>query len=266
MNNSPQISVVINTYNAERHLEAVLRSVKDFDEILVCDMQSTDRTVDIARQHGCRIVTFEKKHYTIVEPARQFAIDQARCPWVLVLDADELVSPALKDYLYAHIRRPHCAAGLAIPRKNYFMGRFLHAAYPDYILRFFRKDVTQWPAIIHASPIVKGEVLRLPRHRKELAFEHLANDSVATLCRKTNIYSDNEIEKRRHKHYGLTALLGRPLFRFFRSYILKGGFRDGTPGLIHALWEAIYQFAIVSKCIEARRHLSHREESAGREK
>ena len=114
MNNSPQISVVINTYNAERHLEAVLRSVKDFDEILVCDMQSTDRTVDIARQHGCRIVTFEKKHYTIVEPARQFAIDQARCPWVLVLDADELVSPALKDYLYAHIRRPHCAAGLTI--------------------------------------------------------------------------------------------------------------------------------------------------------
>ena len=73
-----KISVVINTYNAEQHLSRVLGAVKDFDEIVICDMESTDSTLDIARQYGCKIVTFEKKDYTIVEPARNFAIQSAR--------------------------------------------------------------------------------------------------------------------------------------------------------------------------------------------
>ena len=132
-----KISVVINTYNAEQHLAAVLESVKDFDEVLICDMESTDTTLDIARQYGCRIITFERKQYNIVEPAREYAIHEAKHEWVLVVDADELVTPELKDYLYQHIEN-HGADGLFIPRKNYFMGRFLHCHYPDHILRFFR--------------------------------------------------------------------------------------------------------------------------------
>ena len=113
--------------------------------------------------------------------------------------------------------------------------------------------MTTWPAIIHASPIVEGRVIRLPRNRKDLAFEHLANDSISTLNNKNNVYSDNEIVKRIHKNYGIGALLSRPFFRFFRSYILKGGFRDGVPGFVHAVWEGIYQFTIVAKIIEFRR-------------
>ena len=62
-----KISVVINTYNAEKHLREVLDSVKDFDEIVICDMESKDNTLAIAREYGCKIVTFEKKNYTIVE-------------------------------------------------------------------------------------------------------------------------------------------------------------------------------------------------------
>ena len=250
MKENHQISVVINTYNAEQHLQAVINSAKGFDEILVCDMESTDRTVDIAKENACRVVTFERRNHTIVEPARQFAIEQAQYTWVLVLDADELVSDALREYLYTHIKRTNCEEGLYIPRKNYFMGRLMHAAYPDYILRFFKKEVTHWPAIIHAAPVVQGRVIKIPHNRKELAFEHLANDSIATLCRKINVYSDNEMEKRAHKHYGIMSLLGRPLFRFFRSYVLKGGFRDGVPGFIHAVWDAVYQFAIVAKWME----------------
>ena len=253
MNDTKKISVVINTYNAERHLLQVINAAKGFDEIVVCDMESTDNTLAIAKSMGCRVVTFEKKDYNIVEPARQFAIEQAAFPWVLVLDADEIVSEELRTYLYNHISEPVCAEGVAIPRKNYFMGKFMHACYPDYILRFFKKEVTTWPAIIHASPIVKGRIIRLPRSRKELAFEHLANDSIATLNSKNNVYSDNEIVKRRDSHYGVGALLGRPFFRFFRSYILKGGFRDGVPGFVHAVWEGIYQFTIVAKLIEFRR-------------
>ena len=93
------ISVVINTYNASRHLDRVLQSVGGFDEVVVCDMESTDDTVAIARRHGCRVVTFEKRGCNIVEPARQFAIGQASRPWVLVVDADELVPEALRRYL-----------------------------------------------------------------------------------------------------------------------------------------------------------------------
>lgn len=253
MNVEQKITVVINTYNAEKHLAQVLDQLQGFDEVLICDMESTDSTLQIAARYGCRVITFPRGTYNIVEPARQFAIDEATHPWLLFVDADELVSPQLRDFLYAHIQRPEAEAGIAIPRKNYFMGRFMHACYPDYILRFFRKDLTHWPAIIHASPVVREKILRLPRERKELAFEHLANDSVHDLLHKHNIYSDNEIEKRADKRYGLLALLVRPTARFLRSYLLKGGFRDGIPGFIHAVTDAIYQFAIVAKILEARK-------------
>lgn len=253
MNGKNQISVVINTYNAELHLQRVLDSVKDFDEVLICDMESTDHTLEIAQKNSCRVVTFPKEGHTIVEPAREFAIHEASYPWVLVIDADELVTPALKDYLYNVIDKTEAPAGIAIPRKNYFMGRFLHSAYPDYVLRFFRQDLTHWPAIIHCSPEVDGKVERIPAKQKELALEHLANDSVSDILRKSDTYSNYELPRRRHKNYGIGALIGRPLFRFFKSYVLKRGFLDGKPGLIHALLDAHYQFVIVSKLIEERK-------------
>ena len=256
MNEEKKISVVINTYNAELHLQRVLDAVKDFDEVLVCDMESTDSTPEIAQKNGCRLVTFPKEGHTIVEPAREFAIHEAANQWVLVIDADELVTPALKDYLYAVIDKDDAPAGIAIPRKNYFMGHFLHSAYPDYVLRFFRQDLTHWPAVIHCSPEVNGTVVRIPAKQKELALEHLANDTVGDIIRKSNTYSDYELPRRRQKNYGIGALIGRPLFRFFKSYVLKRGFLDGTPGLIHALLDAHYQFIIVSKLIEERKRKS----------
>ena len=98
-----KISVVINTYNAEKFLKRVLDSVKDFDEIVVCDMESTDKTVAIAKEYGCKVVVFPKGDCVSAEPARTFAIQSATMKWVLVLDADELVTPELKEYLYEHI-------------------------------------------------------------------------------------------------------------------------------------------------------------------
>ena len=252
MNEKNKISVVINTYNAERHLERVIEAVKGFDEVLVCDMESTDRTVAIAREMGCRVVTFPKAGHTIVEPAREFAIHQAQYEWVLVVDADEIVTPALKAYLYDAVARKDAPAGIAIPRKNYFMGRFLHSAYPDYVLRFFRQQVTRWPAIIHCSPVVDGRVERIAASRKELALEHLANDTVGDIVRKSDTYSDYEVLRRRHKNYGLWELMTRPVFRFLKSYVVKRGFLDGKPGLIHALLDGYYQFIIVSKLMEER--------------
>ena len=247
-----KISAVINTYNATLHLQRVIDALKGFDEVLVCDMESTDQTVEIALNNGCRVVTFPKAGHTIVEPAREFAIHEAQHEWVLVIDADELVTPELRDYLYKQIQRPDCPEGIAIPRRNYFMGRFLHSAYPDYVLRFFRRDVTHWPPVIHCSPEVEGKVERIPRNRRELALEHLANDSVSDILRKSDTYSNYEVPRRRHKHYGLGALISRPLFRFFKSYIIKRGFLDGMPGLIHAVLDAHYQFVVVAKLLEEK--------------
>lgn len=250
--NENRISVVINTYNAEKHLERVIDSVKGFDEILVCDMDSTDNTLEIAQCKGCRIINFPKGKHEIVEPAREFAIHEARYQWVLVVDADELVSPFLREYLYAQISRKDAPCGIAIPRKNYFMGHFLHSAYPDYVLRFFRRDKTHWPAVIHCSPEVEGEVVRVPKRRKDLALLHLANDSVSDILRKSDIYSNYELSRRRRKNYRVWALLSRPMFRFFKSYVLKRGFLDGKAGLIHAILDSIYQVVIVAKIIEER--------------
>ena len=250
MNDENKISVVINTYNAERDLERVLDAVKDFDEVLICDMESTDKTLDIAKKYGCRIVTFERKTYNIVEPAREFAIHEARFDWVLVVDADEIVTPELKEYLYRRIKEDDCPYGLYIPRKNYFMGRFMRCHYPDHILRFFRKDKTHWPPIIHCTPVVDGRVEKIPAKNKELAFEHLANDSVENIVNKTNQYTRNELERKQHKHYGTIAFLWRPFFRFFKAYILKGAILDGKPGFIKAMLEGYYQFIFLSKKYE----------------
>jgi hypothetical protein len=163
------------------------------------------------------------------------------------------VPAQLRNYLYEQIESDNCPDGIAIPRKNYFMGRFLHSAYPDYVLRFFRRDKTHWPPVIHCSPQVEGSTSRIPSSRKDLALEHLANDTVRDILHKTNTYSDYEVERRKHKHYGLWALFTRPTFRFFKSYVLKRGLLDGLPGLIHALLDAVYQATIVMKLMERRR-------------
>lgn len=253
MKDGKKISVVINTYNAEKHLEKVLDSVKGFDEIVICDMESTDTTVAIARKYGCKVVTFPKDNHVSAEPARTFAIQSAQYDWVLVVDADELVTPQLKEYLYHRIEEDDCPAGLYIPRKNYFMGKFMHCHYPDLILRFFIKKGTVWPPHVHTEPIVQGKTAKIPASRKDLAFIHLANDSVADIVRKTNQYTESEVEKKKNKKYGAASLLYRPFFRFFKAYILKGGFKDGKEGFVRACLEGYYQLVMLGKIMEQKK-------------
>ncbi len=245
-----KISVVINTFNAEKFLEKVLETVKFFDEIVICDMYSTDRTIEIAQKYNCHIVYHEM--VGLVEPARSFAINQASNNWVLVVDADECVPEALRNYLYDQIKNEACPSGIRIPLRNYFMGRFLHSAYPDYILRFFNKNVTTWPPTIHSVPQIDGKIYTIPRNRKDLAFIHLANDSIETMIHKGNRYTNFEVQRRKNKNYGYLALIFSPFFRFFRSYILKGGFRDGKSGFIWAYFSAYYKFITISKVIESK--------------
>ena len=252
MSETNKISVVINTYNAELYLQQVLDSVKDFDEVLICDMESTDGTLDIAREYGCRIVTFPKANHKSAEPARTFAIQSATSPWVLVVDADEIVTPELRSYLYHYIQKDNAVEGLYIPRLNKFMGKTMKCAYPDYQLRFFIREGTEWPPYVHTFPKVNGRLDHLPKGQKELAIIHLANDSIRTIMEKDNRYSDNDVEKKAHKNYGAGALLWRPFWRFFKCYVIEGGWRDGIRGLIYAGLKGVYQFVLVAKMIERK--------------
>lgn len=244
-----KISVAINTYNAEKHLQTVLESVKDFDEILICDMYSTDRTIEIAQAYGCKIIYHENTGY--VEPARAFIIQSARYPWVLVLDADEVVPVKLKAYLYDLIEKDDCPAGVRIPLKNFFMGRFMRCTYPNYILRFLKKEGTVWPPYIHSQPTVQGKVYTIPKKHKDLAFIHLANDSVKTTLNKMNQYTENETKKRKDKKYGYGSLLGESVFRFFKLYLFKGACLDGKAGLTYAALSAFYKFTTIAKIWES---------------
>ena len=247
-----KISVVVNTYNAEKFLDRVLTTVKDFDEIVVCDMESTDHTVDIARRHGCKIVTFPKANHSCVEPARQFAIQAASSKWVLVVDADELVTPQLREYLYQRVASANCPDGLYIPRRNRVMNVLARGRLRDYILRFFKREGTVWPPIIHCSPKVNGRVEKVMGQGPQVCFIHLAENFVGERIEKDNRYSDNEVEKRRSKNYGLGALLYRPLWAFFKSYVMHTKCKSGIPGFIDSVLDGFYQFMIVAKIIEDR--------------
>ena len=248
MSEDNKISVIINTYNAEQHLRKVLDSVKDFDEVVVCDMESTDHTLEIAKEYGCKIVTFPKENHTCCEPARTFAIQSASNKWAFVVDADEIVTPELREELYKIIQQPNCAAGYYIPRQNMFMSMFVRDFHYDYQLRFLVREGTEWPPYIHSLPKVPGRVEKL-KARKEARLLHLMDETMHEYITKMNIYTDNETDK---KQYGTMALFWRPLWRFFKSYVMDGSFRMGTRGLIRSLMAAQYQFILVSKIIEKR--------------
>lgn len=248
MSEDNKISVIINTYNAEQHLRKVLDSVKDFDEVVVCDMESTDHTLEIAKEYGCKIVTFPKENHTCCEPARTFAIQSASNKWAFVVDADEIVTPELREELYQIIQQPNCAAGYYIPRQNMFMSMFVRDFHYDYQLRFLVREGTEWPPYIHSLPKVPGRVEKL-KARKEARLLHLMDETMHEYITKMNIYTDNETDK---KQYGTMALFWRPLWRFFKSYVMDGSFRMGTRGLIRSLMAALYQFILVSKIIEKR--------------
>lgn len=242
-----KISVIINTFNAEKHLEAVLQSVKNFDEIVVCDMHSTDKTIEIAQKYNCKIVYHDRVPY--VEPARNFAISHASYDWVLVIDADETIPEPLKNYLY-QITKKDDVGGVFIPFKNYFMDKWIRAAYPDYKLRFFRKEGAFWPAEIHSKVKVKGKEIRIPRGAKHLASEHLANDSITTILTKNNTYSTAEIERKRHKKISWITLIFSPMFWFVKYFFIKKGFLDGKRGFIFACLKAQYKFSCLAKVFE----------------
>jgi glycosyltransferase involved in cell wall biosynthesis len=224
--------------------------VKAFDEIVICDMHSTDNTLSIAEAYNCKIIFHEK--CTHAEPARNFAIHSATHEWVLVVDSDEVVPEALRLYLYKRIQETDCPHALWIPHKNYFMGKFMHGDYPGYILRFFKKEGSYWPPYVHTHVKVDGKQEYIPARRKDLAFIHLVNNPMELKLRKINTYTDNEVEKRSSQKISYFKIVYAPAYRFIKAYFIKGGFRDGKAGLINAGMNAFYKFVTIAKIWESR--------------
>lgn len=249
------ISVVINTFNSSRTLANCLESVKMFDEIVICDMYSTDNTLAIAQRFNCKIVMHEQTGY--VEPARNFAISQAKNEWVLVLDSDETISAALVDLIlnYNPVNNKDTDAYM-LPRRNYFMDKFMHCMYPDYQLRFFRKSCIDWPQAIHSIPKVNGSLVKYPSKLDVYIDHKMGEETVNSFIRKMNHYTNLEVSRRYAKNYSGISLFWNCSYRFFRMYILKGAYKDGKAGLIYALLNTFYKFTTIAKVIESKDHIS----------
>ena len=224
-----KITVLIPAFNEEHNIRDCIESVAWADEILVVDSYSADRTLEIAREYTDRIIQHE---YINSAAQKNWAIPQARHAWVMIVDADERVTPQLRDEILATLENPGAYAGFRMYRQNHFMGKPINYCgwQHDDVLRLFLRDKGRYQEReVHADVIVDGKVGAL--HNK---LPHFTFRSFEQYMQKFDRYTDWAAHDRARttskvRWYHLTL---RPLWRFFRQYILYRGFLDGTAGLI----------------------------------
>lgn len=237
------VSVVIHTFNNENIIRDCLESVKDFDEIVICDMYSTDKTLDIANEYCAKIVMHENIGWA--DPARDFAIQSASNDWVLVVDSDERITPELVKYLKDFVKDPKNYTAVKMPRKNIYWGRHLEMEYPDAIIRFFRKDCMTWPPTVHSVPkILSGEIFSIPVEHKEYAIIHYSSNRIRDFINLINKYTDLEVVKmvENNKKVNLGYAFFQGVWLTFEKYLLKKGYKDGAQGFIMCAFRGFYKF------------------------
>jgi len=248
-----KISVVINTLNEEAHLPDCLASISWADEIIVVDMHSTDRTAAIAQAAGAKVFQHERADYA--EPARNFALAQAIHPWILVLDADERISPGLADFLKTRLDTA-TATAFRIPRRNYYGDRWITCCgwFPDEQLRLFRRGKAKYSGRIHRAPEIDGSVENLSS-RGSAFLIHRAFNTLESRLEKDNKYSSIAAATlaEEGRKVGTLGLLARVCWTFITAYIFQGGFRFGTLGVVLACERAQAIFLKYGKLWERRR-------------
>jgi glycosyltransferase involved in cell wall biosynthesis len=248
------ITLCISTRNAAAHLRECIESVRPWvREIVVVDMESDDRTCEIARAAGANVVAVPAAGWA--EPGRQAGIDAATQPWVLVLDADERPGPELEKIASEYIAREEIA-GVQLPRQNFWFGWWTARSgmWPDWQLRLFRRERTVWPGHrTHVGAQVSGRVVRAPA-RPENAIVHHSLPSVADWVRSMNTYTSLEADRyvRDGRSASLTRLLCTPLLRFAEQYVGRRGYRSGRYGLALALLSFCYWLLAELKLWERR--------------
>jgi glycosyltransferase involved in cell wall biosynthesis len=243
-----KISVVINTLNEEKNLPRALASVKNFaDEIVVVDMRSGDRTIEIATKFGAKVFGHERAGY--VEPARNFAISKATGEWILVLDADEELGLNLRKELKNIVKNPK-ADYYRIPRKNIIFGKWVKHSrwWPDYNIRFFKKGNVAWNEVIHSVPMTQGSGTDIEAKEKN-AIVHYHYETVEQFIGRLNRYTTehSKILVERGYKFDWKDLIKKPSQEFLSRYFFGEGYKDGLHGLVLAALQAFSEFVLYLK-------------------
>ena len=248
----PKLSVTIVTYNEGQNIRRTLESVKWVDEIVVVDSGSTDDTIRICDEYKAKVYQQERIG---VAKVKNFAIEKATGEWILSLDADEPIEPALAEEIRVMISLPTSFDGYRIPRRTFFLGKEMkHGGwYPDYNLRLFRKEKGRFEErAVHESVKIQGTV-----GVTTYAIEHYAYPDIALFLMKMNAYSSlavNVMEKKGIGFYQTSwmNIVFRPLFTFVYKYFFRLGFLDGKHGLVINLLHSYYVFTKYAKAWEYR--------------
>ena len=219
------------------------------DEIVVVDSASSDRTVEIAQRHRARVV---QKEWLGFGRQKQFAVEQARNDWVLCLDADERVSPELAASIKTALAAP-VSPVYRMPRRNRFLGRWLaHGeGYPDWSPRLFNRMNARW-----SDDLVHEKVLyAVTPGTLQGDLMHDSTDDLARYLDRQNRYTTLAARQafERGTSVNVVHLLLSPVVRFFKFYILRLGFLDGVPGLVHISIGCMNSYMKYAKLIELRR-------------
>lgn len=260
MNTPPRstISAFIVCCNEERQIRRCLESISWCDEIIVIDSGSTDATVEICRQFTDKIL---HRDWTGYVEQKRYALEHCTSEWVLNVDADEEVSPELRDELLGLLTTDIATSenskgrinGYLVNRVVYFLERWWRKGgwYPEYRLRVCRRSKTTWGGVDpHEKASVTGSVKRCKEELHHYSFTDLTD-----YIRRMNTLTSNAAEAmvRAGAKPSILFVLTRPLARLFKFYIIKRGYREGLAGVIVACVEAGAVFVKYSKVWEKAR-------------
>jgi glycosyltransferase involved in cell wall biosynthesis len=245
------LSVAIITKNEEANISRCLQSVRWANEIIILDTHSTDRTVQIAQEHGAKVHTAEWKGFG---RAKQKAVDLTTGDWVLSLDADEVVTEPLADEMRKVMASSSDISGYYVKRRNLFLKKWIsHGGwYPDYTLRLFKRGHGRFDdAIVHEGLHVTGKTAYLNGELR-----HYNYPTLALYLERSNRYTTLGAQKAyaagvRANIFDLTI---RPCLSFFSHYIIKQGFRDGLEGLLISTLSAVAVQTKYAKLRELQNH------------
>ena len=227
---SPGVTAVIAAHDESANIEACIASVEWANEVIVVENDSIDDTIDRARGAGATVIS---PKFTTIGAARNHAIERAKTPWVLVVDADERCTPELAAEITRVVDKPDNHSAFRVPRRNFFLGKEIrHGGWgSDRPIRLFRKERRYNASLVHEHVDVTGEIGTLKN-----ALLHYTYVSLDQYFEKFNRYSRWWAEQNhaRGRRGSAAAVVFRPPARFFGMYLLKGGFLDGGHGLVLA--------------------------------
>ncbi len=237
------ISVVLATYNEEKNLPDCLDSVKNFaDEIIVVDGGSKDKTIEIAKGYDAKVKVTDNP--PIFHINKQKAIDMAVKDWILQLDADERVTKELKKEIILILNsNDQNYDGYWIPRKNWFLGRFLKKGgqYPDYTLRLYKRGKGKLPQkSVHEQAVVEGTVGYLKN-----PLVHVADPEFKRYLKRFDRYTDLIAAELKEKKIGYNPIMAikhlfvLPFFWFGMTYVRHKGFMDLWQGFVFSFFSSL---------------------------